>query len=259
MLKKRNSLQLHSQHRGFTLIELLVVIAIIALLAAILFPVFARARDNARRASCQSNLKQIGIGVIQYTQDYDDMLPVCDVDLSDAELVNFMTGATDNPLKSIQPYVKSTQVYICPSAPKTVGTGAPSGINDTNYAYNNIFTVWTGSNAAGNTRGRKLSEMSSPAEFALFQEYYLRSNRLKLRPYGNNRNTTTNATNYNVWHFQLSGVEAMSNMHFEGGNLLYLDNHVKWKKLENIRNRDFGLASPNSGLESTTAQFPDFS
>src|SRR5690349_12144108 len=62
--------------RGFTLIELLVVIAIIALLAAILFPVFARARENARRASCQSNLKQIGLGFHQYTQDYDDRLPL---------------------------------------------------------------------------------------------------------------------------------------------------------------------------------------
>ncbi len=65
-----------SAHRrtkwGFTLIELLVVIAIIAILAAILFPVFARARENARRASCQSNLKQIGLGIFQYAQDYDE-------------------------------------------------------------------------------------------------------------------------------------------------------------------------------------------
>ena len=62
--------------KGFTLIELLVVIAIIAILAAILFPVFARARENARRASCQSNLKQISLGVMQYTQDYDERLPL---------------------------------------------------------------------------------------------------------------------------------------------------------------------------------------
>jgi prepilin-type N-terminal cleavage/methylation domain-containing protein len=61
--------------RAFTLIELLVVIAIIALLAAILFPVFARARENARRASCQSNMKQIGLGILQYAQDNDERLP----------------------------------------------------------------------------------------------------------------------------------------------------------------------------------------
>ena len=61
-------------HQGFTLIELLVVIAIIAILAAILFPVFGRARENARRSSCQSNLKQIGLGLIQYSQDYDEKL-----------------------------------------------------------------------------------------------------------------------------------------------------------------------------------------
>src|SRR5688500_6579567 len=60
---------------GFTLIELLVVIAIIAILAAILFPVFARARENARRSSCQSNMKQLGLGMMQYTQDYDEKLP----------------------------------------------------------------------------------------------------------------------------------------------------------------------------------------
>src|SRR5688572_2069456 len=61
---------------GFTLIEILVVIAIVALLAAILFPGFAKARENARRASCQSNLKQIGIGLMQYTQDFDGRYPL---------------------------------------------------------------------------------------------------------------------------------------------------------------------------------------
>jgi len=63
------------RHTGFTLIELLVVVAIIAILAAILFPVFARARENARRSSCQSNLKQMSLAVIQYTRDYDESLP----------------------------------------------------------------------------------------------------------------------------------------------------------------------------------------
>src|SRR5688572_18777417 len=88
-----------SRKQGFTLIELLVVIAIIAILAAILFPVFARARENARRASCQSNLKQIGLGIAQYSQDYDEKLTPC---------YDSQTSASSLPWQSlIQPYVKS--------------------------------------------------------------------------------------------------------------------------------------------------------
>src|SRR6188472_4028670 len=87
---------------GFTLIELLVVIAIIAILASILFPVFARARENARRSSCQSNLKQIGLGIMQYTQDYDEKYP----EFNPSGLG--WAAAT-------QPYLKSTQILQCPS------------------------------------------------------------------------------------------------------------------------------------------------
>ena len=93
--------------KGFTLIELLVVIAIIAILAAILFPVFARARENARRASCQSNLKQIGLGLMQYTQDYDEkMTPLA---IFDANEQRFTWPYL------VQPYIKSTQLFQCPS------------------------------------------------------------------------------------------------------------------------------------------------
>ena len=90
--------------RGFTLIELLVVIAIIAILAAILFPVFARARENARRASCSSNLKQIGLGLIQYSQDYDEKYPYSRTDPDPAPWQT-----------KIFPYVKSSQLFACPS------------------------------------------------------------------------------------------------------------------------------------------------
>jgi prepilin-type N-terminal cleavage/methylation domain-containing protein/prepilin-type processing-associated H-X9-DG protein len=97
-------------HRGFTLIELLVVIAIIAILAAILFPVFARARENARRSSCQSNLKQIGLGMTQYTQDYDEKLPP----IGTSSPAN-TAGAYGSWAQRIQPYIKSTQLFACPS------------------------------------------------------------------------------------------------------------------------------------------------
>lgn len=92
---------------AFTLIELLVVISIIALLAAILFPVFGRARENARRSSCMSNMKQIGLGTMQYTQDYDEYLP-------DA---NYISSAVTDPkwMDVIFPYVKSAQLFSCPS------------------------------------------------------------------------------------------------------------------------------------------------
>ncbi len=94
------------KNSGFTLIELLVVIAIIAILAAILFPVFARARENARRSSCQSNLKQIGLGIVQYVQDYDEKMP--------SSKNNGMWN--DVPWQvMIQPYVKSYQLFKCPS------------------------------------------------------------------------------------------------------------------------------------------------
>src|SRR5687768_8386582 len=97
--------QCNYTRQGFTLIELLVVIAIIAILAAILFPVFARARENGRRASCQSNMKQLGLGFAQYTQDYDERYP-CGL-----EPVRGIGGGWGG---QIFPYIKSVQVYKCP-------------------------------------------------------------------------------------------------------------------------------------------------
>jgi prepilin-type N-terminal cleavage/methylation domain-containing protein/prepilin-type processing-associated H-X9-DG protein len=101
---------------GFTLIELLVVIAIIAILAAILFPAFARARENARRASCLSNLRQIGLGVMQYTQDYDEIYPM----KRWSGTGNGALNDTYSWRRITFPYVKSSQIYTCPS--NTYGT-----------------------------------------------------------------------------------------------------------------------------------------
>ncbi len=98
---------------AFTLIELLVVIAIIAILASILFPVFGRARENARRSSCQSNLKQQGLGVLQYVQDYDEKYPMAYYYLNDTN----GTGGYRQWSRLIGPYVKSDQLFVCPSDP----------------------------------------------------------------------------------------------------------------------------------------------
>src|SRR5471030_2357537 len=99
--------------KGFTLIELLVVIAIIAILAAILFPVFSAAREKARQTSCASNEKQIGLAIIQYVQDFDETYP--NIDQGQPEASN--TFSTVNTLWAdmIFSYVKSKQVFVCPS------------------------------------------------------------------------------------------------------------------------------------------------
>src|SRR3989441_2189614 len=100
---------------GFTLIELLVVIAIIAILAAILFPVFAQARDKARQTTCLSNLKQIGLGYMQYVQDFDGTWPCQAGDAS--PLANTGVGGANafNFKDRILPYTKNEQIWLCPT------------------------------------------------------------------------------------------------------------------------------------------------
>lgn len=111
---------MQTRRTAFTLIELLVVIAIIAILAAILFPVFAQAREKARQTSCLSNMKQIGTGAIMYAQDYDETMPEtgwqgpCSNPTTGAASDTFFSGVFAFPL-AIQPYTKNYQVLVCPS------------------------------------------------------------------------------------------------------------------------------------------------
>ena len=147
-----------SKQKGFTLIELLVVIAIIAILAAILFPMFQKVRENARRASCTSNLKQISIAVIQYQQDFDEIMPGSAVNAALGGWI-YYTGFTAFPSPtptafdpsqgSIYSYVKSKGVYLCPDDSSNQGNS---------YSIN------------GPICGQALSQFTQPSATVLFNE-----------------------------------------------------------------------------------------
>jgi len=153
--------------RGFTLIELLVVIAIIAILAAILFPVFAQAREAARKTACISNLKQIGNALMMYTQDYDEMFHKGDTIVSAGDNgfgANTSIDGWDNWPWYYGPYIKNVGVFDCPSSPDTTTelTVANWG-NDGNYGYN-----YSGLTRDQGTPPRGLAEIDAPADVFVF-------------------------------------------------------------------------------------------
>ena len=212
------------------------VIAIIAILAAILFPVFGRARENARRSSCQSNLKQIGLGIQQYTQDYDEKMPYS---ASLYGAANFATTAGSiNWIAGIQPYVKSWQLFRCPSAQAVTGIPAPNGENDASYMMNGV------------TVGRSLSKLRNPAELILVHEHFFRSRDAFVRPCPTTGSPSAPFDGpFTAW---LESGEAYNFLHFDGGNVLFTDGHVKWRRQNGLRAREFGLNSDVAGEQAVS-------
>ncbi len=219
---------------AFTLIELLVVIAIIAILAAILFPVFARARENARRSSCQSNLKQISLGVLQYIQDYDEKFP--GIIVQGGSAANPPYGWAD----TIQPYLKSTQIYQCPSDPQAPVSG-PGSADYTDY-YINAALGNTGTQAAAVYNNGGISqaalENSSLTILNIDGSGVTSTGRpngsADARYRGNGNGTTGTGSGTNSPSVPATGGFASSGgiyqRHLEGTNMSFADGHVKWYK-----------------------------
>lgn len=223
---------------GFTLIELLVVIAIIAILAAILFPVFARARENARRSACQSNMKQIGLGIAQYTQDYDEKLPN-----SSHAGADMYAEATSSPnmLRGIQPYVRSWQLYRCPSATDTdYAPYVVNGNNNTNYMASGVVF---------NPVGLSLAAIPSSAQLIAVQEigkaWRYQSGDPQRVAY--TADAAADGANRNRFVYWLYEPLKYSMVHMDGGNLLFADGHVKWRKESSIGADEFGLKGTGKG------------
>jgi len=214
--------------RGFTLIELLVVIAIIAILAAILFPVFARAREKARQTSCLSNLKQIGLAHQMYAQDYDEMFLAgrynaeCMFghyhDLGGNNSINDYYGWFNH----IYPYINNTQVYRCPSQQWTTCTSGGEVARITNaYLFN-----------YGGCRRRAMAEIDRPAETMITMD-------------GQN-SFVISSTNY-----KSTAMSAMGNgldRHNGGANIAFCDGHAKW----------MGRGAIDSAIPAAAGEWCDF-
>lgn len=210
------------KQKGFTLIELLVVIAIIAILAAILFPVFAKAREKARQSSCASNLKQLGLAFNSYSQDYDEYIPANTYTLPSNTTAPHDVKCGNNISwwpNYLEPYIKNKGIYVCPS-----GNSAGCPVTTTrSYALNVTLVGCCGA-------GRKMAEVTKPAETVLMTDngmhylfgaggrwygYYVGA------PYGDAPADSVNWPDNWTW---------VAYRHNDGHNVLWVDGHVKWMR-----------------------------
>jgi len=212
------------KRKAFTLIELLVVIAIISILAAILFPVFARARENARRASCMSNLKQLALGMMMYTQDYDEKFPNYVGDTS------FYTGPGSKARSAgwaytLQPYVKSLQILQCPSTTTTFSHDSGTA-GYTEYA-ENIYLSFNPTTSA--FQGINLATLTQPPLTVMLSDYIPNCSENWT---GGNKTSSTLGTPGKLADLYYNPTNGyLVARHLDGANFAYTDGHVKWSKM----------------------------
>jgi prepilin-type N-terminal cleavage/methylation domain-containing protein/prepilin-type processing-associated H-X9-DG protein len=204
---------------GFTLIELLVVIAIIAILAAILFPVFARAREKARQASCLSNMKQIGLAMLMYMDDYDEQF--CDVTCSG--------GSNYKWFDPIDPYIKNDQILFCPSLRGEADQGQPK----TDYVLNGCFA-----------QGGALATFDYPSYQIMVAERAAAKPYEGYKPWPNDDvswdDLTTYAHGIPTPHNHFDHL-AKDTRHNGGANYTFADGHAKWLRWDATFEGGIGL------------------
>ncbi len=208
------------KRRGFTLIELLVVIAIIAILAAILFPVFAKAREKARQTSCLSNLKQLSLALQMYAQDYDETL---------CRYYRYMYMNGTRYLwwwgDVLQPYISNYQILECPSGSWGYTYARPPGLPNPlicSYAFNAVGHD-VNQNYIGNMGDRKLATIQEPSETIILcdsktSEIYT----------GGSRNYTIMGPNGVTDLGTNPSVVRVAIRHNDGFNNAFCDGHAKW-------------------------------
>jgi prepilin-type N-terminal cleavage/methylation domain-containing protein/prepilin-type processing-associated H-X9-DG protein len=234
-----------THRRGFTLIELLVVIAIIAILAAILFPVFAQARSKARQASCLSNMKQVGLALMMYSQDYDETLPGNEHPGAGASQPLGWMQPFDaaNPMtyrvwaREVVPYTKNMAVFRCPEAKPRSSDGTCDPANNTCEVVGNPGAGTTNILMNGVVDTRPLAAIIAPADTIILHEV-------------RNYNRVAQQKPYRLPNGKVTGITHgyYDRLHNDGANLVFCDGHAKWQRKDAILVAQFGIpAERNAG------------